>query len=136
MADQYASDYNKKPLSSGDKPSGYNESYNVVCNGIVSGDTIWFGKIPAGVEINEVALLHDADADATLSLGYKAEGQSAVPAAFLAATALATAGRKVGAAYPLVFNEPVDLIGVVGGGAITNGVRLNVVTNGKGNGVG
>jgi hypothetical protein len=134
MANKYASDYNKKPLSGGNKPQGYNESYKFNA-GATSGDVIYLGKIPAGVEINEVALVHDADADATIALGYIPDGGASVPNAFLTATALATAGRKVGGLHPVVLNVEADLIATVGGGDIAANTKLTVITSGKGIGV-
>lgn len=134
MANIYASDYNKKPLSSGNKPQGYNESYKHD-TGAASGDVIYLGKIPAGVEINEVALVHDADADASIALGYIPEGGASVPAGFMAATALSSAGRKVGGLHPVVLNVQADLIATVSGGAIASGTKLSVITAGKGIGV-
>lgn len=138
MSNQYASDYNKKPLSSGNKPQGYNESYTVIANGLGVGDKVYFGVIPGGLEINDVALIHGADADATLSLGYEPVNPGDIPAAgtyWFNAQALATAGRKSAQSFPIRFNFDVVLVGTVGGGAITNGTQLTVVTDGKGIGI-
>lgn len=138
MANQFATDYNKKPLSGGHAPMGYNESYTVLANGLGVADKVYFGIIPAGVEINDVALIHGADADATLSLGYEPANPGEIAAAntyWLNAQALATAGRKSSQAFPVTFKFDVVLVGTVGGGAITNGTQLTVVTDGKGIGV-
>ncbi len=136
MANVLAPDYNKKPLSSGNKPQGYNESYVFTPGANVAiGDVIYFGKIPAGVEINNVYLVHDADADASIALGYIPEGGASVPTGFMDATAMATAGRKIGGKHPVVLNVQADLIGTVSGGAINAGVKMSVVTTGKGIGV-
>lgn len=138
MPNQYATDFNKKPLSSNLVPQGYNESYTVVANGLASGDKVFFGIIPAGVEINDVALIHGADSDATLSLGYEPANPNEVTAVgnyWFNAQALSTAGRKSSQAFPIRFSFDVVLVGTVGGGAITNGVQLTVVTDGKGVGV-
>jgi len=138
MATQYASDFNKKPLSSGNKPQGYNESYAVIANVLVVTDKVYFGIIPAGMEINDVALIHGADADATLSLGYEpvnAGEIAAVPNYWFNAQALATPGRKQSQSFPIRFNVDVMLVGTVGGGAIANGTQLTVVTDGKGIGI-
>jgi hypothetical protein len=136
MANIYASDYNKKPLSSGNKPQGYNESYkHTLAANAAIGDVIYLGKIPAGVEINSGALTHSADADSSLSIGYIPEGGAAVPEAFLSATALATAGRKNFDKHPVVLNVPSDLIATVSGGVLNSGTVLSVVTAGKGIGV-
>lgn len=138
MPNQFAADYNKKPLSSPAVPQGYNESYSVIASGLGVGDKVYFGIIPAGFEINDVALIHGADADATLSLGYEPLNAGeivAAPTYWFSTQALATAGRKSAQAFPIRFNFDVALVGTVGGGAITNGVQLTVVTDGKGVGV-
>lgn len=136
MANIYADDYNKKPLSSGLATQGWNESY-AIAKAAASGDKIYFGIIPAGVEINAASLIHDADADGTLSLGF--EPVDGTPAAALTqwfnAQALSSAGRKESASQPVVFNKPVKLVGTLGGGAIALGTKLTVVLNGKGNGI-
>lgn len=135
MAKFYAADLNKKPLSSGLQPMGYNESYDYVTPALAATDEFYFGEIPAGVEINQTSLIHDADADASMALGFETKAGVKTTAAFLAATALATAGRKEGAHRPIVFAEPVYLVGTVSGGGIAAGARFTVIQNGRGIGV-
>lgn len=136
MANFFAPDYNKKPLSSGSKPQGYNESYRfTLAANLAIGDVIYLGKIPAGVEINTVGLVHSADADSSLAIGYIPEGGAAVTDGFMTATALATAGRKHGDKHPVVLNVQADLIATVSGGVLNAGTVLSVITQGKGVGV-
>lgn len=134
MAKIYAPDYGKKPLQAGTETSGYNESYKFT-DASASGDEIYFGWIPAGVEINGVSLVHDADADASIALGYETEAGVKTAAYFLPATALAAAGRKESVAQPIVFTEDVRLVGTTSGGAIAANTKLTVITVGKGIGV-
>lgn len=136
MADIFADDYNKKPLASGQLTKGYNESYPLA-KAAAAADKLYFGIIPAGVEINAVSLVHDADADGLLSLGFEpTDGDpSAVLTQWFSAQSLATAGRKESASQPIIFQKPVKLVGTLTGGGIVLGTKLTVIVNGKGVGI-
>lgn len=137
MANIFADDFNKKNTAGGNQPAGWNETFPMA-KAAASGDKIYFGIIPAGVEINGVSLVHDADADGTLSLGFEpVDGVSPVAAAtqWFSAQALSSAGRKESVSQPVVFNKAVKLVGTLGGGAILATCKLTAVLNGKGNGV-
>lgn len=137
MPNIFADDYNKKALSSGLAPTGYNESYPVAKVAAIA-DKIYFGIIPAGVEINQVTLINDALASGTLSLGYEpVDGVSPAAdlTAFFNAKTIATAGRFDSVAQPLVLNKAVKLVGTLGGAATLITTKLTVVIAGKGNGV-
>jgi tetrahydromethanopterin S-methyltransferase subunit H len=136
MAKVFAKDYGVKLLSNPNKPSGYNETYNIADAALV-GDTLEFGILPAGVEFSLLAVIHDADADASLALGYRAIDASVTTnlTYFLPATALATAGVKQSVAQPIIFQTPVQLVGTLSGGGIALGTKITVVTPGKGVGI-
>lgn len=137
MADIYADDFGKKAIPSGQRPNAYNDSYPLA-KAAAASDKLYFGIIPAGTEINECSLVHDADADATLSLGFE-PADGALPAANLTAwftaQALAAAGRKESVAQPIVFQKDVKLVGSLAGGGILVGTKLTVILNGKSIGV-
>lgn len=134
MAKKYATDYNKKPLSGGHATMGYSESYSYSAGG-ANGDEIYFGIIPAGVEINNVALIFDADADASIAIGYETLAGAKTQAGFVAAQALTGGGRVEGRFHPIVFTEDVRLVGTITAGTLDNAVKLSVITDGKGIGV-
>jgi hypothetical protein len=136
MADIFADDYGKKPQQSSARSSGYNESF-AVAKAMAAADKMYFGIIPAGVEINGVSLVHDADADGTFSLGFEPVDTTPVAALtqWFSAQALSAAGRKESVSQPVVFNKPVKLVGTLVAGAITSAIKLTVVLAGKHNGV-
>lgn len=137
MADIFADDFGKKAVPSGQRPNAYNDSYTFA-KAAAAGDKIYFGILPAGTEINRVSLVHDADADATLSLGFE-PADGTLPAANLtawfSAQALAAAGRKESVAQPIVLQKDVKLVGSLAVGGILVGTKLTVVLDGKSLGV-
>lgn len=89
-------------------------------------DVIRFAKLPAGVEIVNVDLVHDAmGASSTLSVGYEfvdsADG-AAAPAFFLPAAASTAAQKRPSANHPIELNAPSYITATIGGGAITGKV--------------
>jgi hypothetical protein len=93
-------------------------------------DVIRFAKMPAGVEIIGVDLVHDAmGASSTLSVGYEfvdsADG-AAAPAQFLAAAASTSAQKRPCAAHPIELQAPTFITATVGGAAITGKVTAIV----------
>jgi len=138
--DLYADDFGKKSLPNGQRPNAFNLSYGFA-KAAASADKIYFGIVPAGHEINALALVHDADADGTLSIGYEPYDALAVgapaanPTYFFNAQALSAAGRKESVAQPISFKFPVKLVGTLGGGGIVAGTKLTVVLDGNSTGV-
>lgn len=96
-------------------------------------DTINFGIIPAGIDVNTVAIINDAVAAGTLSLGFEPVG--ALPAAnatqWFNAQTLAAAGRFVSVAQPLIFENDVRIIGTLAGAALTAANKVTVLVNGE-----
>lgn len=133
MAILKASDFNTKPLSSGEKPKGYVETYEYSAGGSI-GDIVYFGKLPAGIVFTDFELVNDAAAGAEITLGFL-EGGNTQSSAFLPAISLASAGKTGSAAHPISFDNDVTLVGVISGANIAGGVKLSVVTSGKGVGV-
>ncbi len=139
MATIFANDFNKKNTAGGQRPAGWVETYPVVpAVAVAATEKIYFGIIPAGVEITDVSLIHDADIDATLSLGF--EPVDALPVAvatqWFSAQALSIAGRKESASQPISFEYPVKLVGLVAGlTGLAIGTKVTPVLKGKGNGV-
>lgn len=97
------------------------------------GDTINFGIIPAGIDVSHVAIINDAVAAGTLSLGFEPVG--ALPAAnatfWFTAQSLASAGRAVSIAQPFMFESDVRIIGTLAGAALTAANKVTVVVNGE-----
>lgn len=137
MADIYADDYSKKITSAGYEPHGYVEHYTWAKAAAI-GDKIYMGIIPAGVDVGSIALVNDALAAGTLSLGFEPIDGS-VPAAnltyWLAAQSIATAGRQASIAQPILSNVPLKLVGTIGGAALTPATKLTVIVGGIGRGI-
>lgn len=138
MANIFADDFKTKILSGGQRANGWVETYPVTKAAAIA-DKIYYGVIPAGVEITGVDFVNDAAAvGGTLSLGYEpVDGVSPVAnlTAFFTAQPIATAGRQRGAIHPVLLSGAVRLIGTVGGAAIGASVKITPIVNGKGLGI-
>ena len=90
------------------------------------GSRIEFKELPAGTELQEVTLIHDAlGASTTLSLGelFKSSDDGTTSATSLkAAASAASAGRQDSAFHPQVYNVPVTITATVAGAAATGKV--------------
>ena len=97
------------------------------------GDTINFGVIPAGIDVNTVAIISDALATGTLSLGFEPVGVAPTANAtqWFTAQSLAAAGRFVSVSQPLLFEGDVRIIGTLGGAALTSATKVSVLVNGE-----
>ena len=87
-----------------------------------------FMKLPAGTQLNDIKLIHDAlGASTTLSVGLKydsdEEGTTSATA-LLAAAASTSAGTRAGAFHPMKFDVPVTLTATIGGASATGKVSL------------
>ena len=73
MANFYAADFGKKLVRANTHGNGFNESYRYVFTAIAAASVIYFGMIPAGVEINGVKYVWDGKVFVRLSelLGVK-----------------------------------------------------------------
>lgn len=136
MANVYAATYGKKNTRSMVTGNGFSESYKYTFTAIPAADVIYFGIIPAGVEISEVKFVTDANTAAlTLKLGYtpivSADGPAANDAYWFAATAVTTAQAVRSAAHPILFDFPVAIIGTTAGATATAAVVSHVVVSGK-----
>jgi len=137
MANIYADDFTNKRIVGGQDPKGYCESYPVAKVAAIA-DKIYFGVIPGGVEVNSVELINDALTSGTLSLGYEpVDGISPVAnlTAFFNAQSIATAGRQLSIAQPVLFNTAIKLVGTLGGAPTLITTKLTPVVSGKGVGI-
>lgn len=138
MADYNATDLRTKIVRVGDEGNGFNESFSYThpTGGIASGSKIYYGIIPAGVEINACKKNNDANTTSyTESLGYEpvnsTDGPTAAATYWVSAGAAASAGSTVSTAHPIVFNFPVYVVGTTGGATSTAASKSSVTTNGK-----
>lgn len=138
MANYYAADWGQKVTRTPEGGNGYNEDFRYVhpTGGIAAGSKIYYGVIPAGVKINNVREIHDANAASlTLKLGFEpvnsTNGPTADDDAFFAATASTTAGEIQGALQPVSFDFPVMLVGVTAGATSDAAAVSTVVVSGK-----
>lgn len=125
MANQDAQKFNVIPKN-GEYGDACTFTSSFVAAATPIADVIRFAKMPAGVEIISVDLMHDAmGASSTLSVGYdyvnSADG-SAAPAFFLAAAASTSKQKRFSAEHPIEFQVPTYITATVGGGAITGKV--------------
>lgn len=137
MPNIYADDFNNKRLAGGQDPKGYCESYPFAKAAAIA-DKLYFGIIPAGVEVNSVELVNDALTSGTLSLGYEpVDGVSPAAnlTAFFTTQSIATAGRQLSISQPILFNKAVRLVGTLGGAAALVTTKLTPVIGGVGKGV-
>lgn len=136
MANIYADDFTTKRLAGGQDPKGYVESYHWAKAAAIA-DKVYFGIIPGGVEVNSVELVNDALASGTLSLGYEfVDGIGTNNTTYFFNTqSIATAGRQLSIAQPIVFTKPVRLVGTVGGAALLATTKLAPVIGGIGRGI-
>lgn len=140
MANVYAPDYGIKPLSvQGNK--AFAENYSVA-KAAASGDKVYLGVIPAGVEVDTMDLVHDdCGTGVTGKLGYEPvnsdDGPTAVSDYWIAAGQdLATAAARVASkSHPIRFDFPVAIILTVAGDAFTGTPKLTAVAKGKALGV-
>jgi len=97
------------------------------------GDTINFGIIPAGIDVNTVVIVTDAVALGTLSLGFEPVGvaPTANSTQWFSAQSIATAGRFVSVSQPLLFEGDVRIIGTLGGAALVAANKVTVLVNGE-----
>jgi len=137
MPDIFANDFNNKRLDGGQDPKGWNESYPFARAAAIA-DKLYFGIIPGGVEMSEVVLINDALTGGTLSLGYEPVDGVSPPAnltAFLTNASIASAGRLVSIAHPLLFNNAIRLVGTLGGANALATTKLTADVSGKGVGI-
>lgn len=140
MANVFANDYGQKPLSVQGN-NAFAENYSVA-KGAASGDKVYLGILPAGVEIDSLALVHDdAGTGVTCKLGFEplnaSDGPTAVTDYWLpAATDIATAaGRIESKAQPIRFDFPVAIVLTTAGAAFTGTPKITAVAKGKALGV-
>ncbi len=135
----YAADFGKKLVRSNvEGGNAFNESYKYVfvAATVTTGSTVFYGIIPAGVEINRVQLLTDGSAHSE-KLGYTPVDSNDGPAEVLdywfAATTLGSDGTPLAInsiALPIVFNFPVKLVGTTSA-ATASASTSHVVVSGK-----
>ena len=97
------------------------------------GDTINFGIIPAGIDVNTLVLVNDAVAVGTLSIGFEPVGvtPTANNTYWFTAQSLATAGRFVSVSQPLLFEGDVRIIGTLAGAALVAANKITLIINGE-----
>lgn len=108
------------------------ETYKMAQAAAIS-DTINFGIIPAGIDVNSVSIINDALAAGTLSLGFEPVGALPVANAtyWFSALTLAAAGRTISVSQPLVFENDVRIIGTLAGAALTSATKVSLVVFGE-----
>ena len=132
MANVFASDYRTKSLRT--IPNAWAESYSYQ-GAAASGDKIYFGIIPAGVEVEDVdAIFDDCGTGVTLSLGYEPVGTlpaAALTAFFTTIDVATAAGRQRYSGHPIKFDQDVKLVGTVGGAAFTGTPKVTAKIGGR-----
>lgn len=132
MADFYAPDYNAKPLHMNEAGNAWAENYSITAKP-EDGDKLYFGIIPAGVEVDLVRATNGAaGTNATLDLGFEPvhDAPDADTDHWFAAADVATAGSAFSTVKPIRFERPVRLVGVAGGANYTNSIRIDVNVKG------
>ena len=97
------------------------------------GDTINFGIIPAGIDVNTVVIINDLVALGTLSLGFEPVGTAPTANAtyWFNAQTLAAAGRFVSSSQPFMFETDVRIIGTLAGAALVAANKVTILVNGE-----
>jgi hypothetical protein len=138
MANNFAADFNQKPLHMSDYGNAVVEDYRCLGTGILDGEKMYFGTIPAGTRVTNVSVVNAAaGANVVLDLGYEPAESSPTASAnyWFNDLAVATAGRAESSAAPITFERPVHLVGLVTGANVTGSPAFTVVVTGKAVGV-
>lgn len=134
MADVLGQQYNNVPAYNG-MGNAFCKSYKAK-KAANSGDKLYLGIIPAGVRVDDFALIYDdAGTSVTCKVGY--EPLDTLPAAsdaywIAASYDIATAaGRKDSTSHPIVFENPVKIVLTVAGANFTGTPSITAVVKGE-----
>lgn len=137
MANVRAADLQTKVLHMAEYGNAISEDYGpVAATGVLTGEKVYLGVIPAGSRINDVRVVTSGSlgAGTTLSLGYEPFSGSS-PAAngtyWMNAVASTAALNSQSAALPVTFDLPVYLVATVGGGNVTGSPTITAILGGK-----
>lgn len=138
MADILAPDLFNRVFHMDDHGDAISEAYKLTATPSVA-DKLYFGIIPAGLEVHLVRLQREATAaSVTMSLGYEpvdaTKGPTANTTYWFSALAVNAAGGDFSLGNPIRFEQPVKLVGTVGGAGYT-AKRVDVIVQGKAIGV-
>lgn len=139
MADHKAPGFGKTPRHMDAHGNALVEVYSITADAEAT-DKLYFGIIPAGTRVTGVRTVNEATASTvTLDLGYEPVDPDLGPTAdnnyFLAAADIAAAGADESAAFPILFEHPVYLVGTVNTAAFGAAKRVDVVVEGQAVGV-
>lgn len=134
MADVLGQQYNNVPAYNG-MGNAFCKSYKAT-KAANNGDKLYLGIIPAGVRVDDFALIFDdCGTSVTCKVGYSPVDSTPtedddywIAAGYDIATA---AGRKDSTSHPVVFEKPVKIMLTVGGANFTGTPSITAVVKGE-----
>ena len=134
MADHKAPDLYTAPRHMDAHGNALNEPYTLTADAVAT-DKLYFGIIPAGAKVTSVRTINEATAaTVTLDLGFEPVndlGPTADNDYWLDAADIAAAGTDQSAAFPILFEHPVYLVGTVNTAAFGAAKRIDVIVEGQ-----